>query len=130
MRLSEAIRIGAKLRPQTTAGEYIEPHGGSCALGAAYEAIADGDDVLEDVCDDELEEAFPILRDSEPSVACPSCANTVHMSPMGLIVHLNDTHKWTREQIADWVETSLESAGADPAVVTQSADHHEPTTRE
>lgn len=30
----------------------------------------------------------------------------VHLRPLlYLIVHLNDHHKWTREQIADWVES-------------------------
>jgi hypothetical protein len=37
LRLSEAIRIGAKLRPQCR--ETFFQHGRSCALGAAVEAI-------------------------------------------------------------------------------------------
>ena len=37
MRLSEAIRLGARLRPQLTSGLWQE-NGMSCAIGAAYEA--------------------------------------------------------------------------------------------
>lgn len=37
MKLSAAIRIGAKIRPQCY-GRYFKD-GGSCALGAAYEAM-------------------------------------------------------------------------------------------
>ena len=37
MKLSAAIRIGARLRPQCRRRFYA--HGGSCAIGAAYEAL-------------------------------------------------------------------------------------------
>ncbi len=37
LKLSEAIRIGAAIRPQAMGDFYNE--GGSCVLGAAYEAI-------------------------------------------------------------------------------------------
>src|SRR5258706_314082 len=36
-RLSEAIRMGAKLRPQCFNSFWMD--GGSCAMGAAYEAV-------------------------------------------------------------------------------------------
>jgi hypothetical protein len=39
-KLSEAIRIGATKRPQCT-GDYFD-NGGSCALGAAWEAMGTG----------------------------------------------------------------------------------------
>lgn len=38
LKLSEAIRIGAALRPHQCVGVFFG-QGGSCALGAAYEAI-------------------------------------------------------------------------------------------
>lgn len=84
---------------------------------------------LEDILDD-LTDAFPNM---ETPVKIPSCCTgytkkeplideqstfagyrmvTVNchgdsrMYPLkGLIIHLNDEHKWTREQIADWLET-------------------------
>jgi hypothetical protein len=36
--LAEAIAEGAKRRPSQAFGEYFSDTGGSCALGAAYEA--------------------------------------------------------------------------------------------
>jgi hypothetical protein len=51
-------------------------------------------------------------------VTCPACKNgeikgitnseymaTTGESLMSVIIHLNDRHKWTREAIADWIET-------------------------
>lgn len=38
-KLSQAIRIGAKLRPQCRDGFFTDSHG-TCALGAAYEAVS------------------------------------------------------------------------------------------
>src|ERR1700741_3225132 len=37
LKLSEAMRIGARLRPQCSG--YLFNNGASCALGAAYEAV-------------------------------------------------------------------------------------------
>ena len=111
MRLSEAIRLGAMLRPQAKGRLFHE--GGSCAIGAAYEALG-----LVKKLDDNLDTGCGVSR-LMPTVypwltslyrGCPhdekcaewslSTAHTFH----ALIPHLNDDHSWTREQIADWVE--------------------------
>lgn len=97
MRLSEAIRLGAMLKPQAF-GDYSVGVG-TCALGAAHEALGKN-------ADDESEWWWPELpRDA----ICPSCGGMRHSDSSfavgGVIAHLNDVHKWTREQIADWVET-------------------------
>lgn len=58
-------------------------------------------------------------------IRCPQCeeldkimygakANTKIRFLHGAIIHLNDVHKWSREQIADWLET-LEEKGIDLA---------------
>jgi hypothetical protein len=49
-RLSEALRIGARLRPQCT--NFVFAHGKSCAIGAAYEAVFGypGDDEVLAMC--------------------------------------------------------------------------------
>lgn len=37
-------------------------------------------------------------------VACPACIGVE--APIATVIpHINDTHRWTREQIADWLET-------------------------
>lgn len=53
-----------------------------------------------------IKQVFPNL-DMNKKIACPVCLENGH-KPMGLmelIIKLNDVHKWSREQIADWVET-------------------------
>jgi hypothetical protein len=104
MRLSEAIRLGALTGPQYHAG-FFGPDDSSCALGAA--AIAVGLKthlLLFSLNVAPLTEKFPILFYSFISDYCDcekisTCEPPLHDH----IVHLNDTHKWTREQIADWV---------------------------
>lgn len=52
-----------------------------------------------------LKKLFPALSET---VKCPRCA-TLDMSISRtldrMIIHLNDEHKWTREQVADWLES-------------------------
>lgn len=100
MRLSEAIRLGAMLRPQVR--YFFFDRDGSCALGAACEAISLKEHDVMFYYGKGILEAFPIL--CARSVACPVCAATdTAFRIVGC--HLNDKHEWTREAIADWVET-------------------------
>ena len=107
MTLSEAIRLGSMLGPQIR-GHFVGPDHSSCALGAAMIAVGYHNrlatrwelKVL-------LKALFPITTSI---VRCPSCGAAVRTRCLvgylaGCIVHLNDAHRWTREQIADWVET-------------------------
>lgn len=105
MRLSEAIRLGAMLKPQA----YGPPSGlvllkfepRICALAAA--SLAVGNESLNVFLDGIR---WPVL--CRP-VQCPVCGGVGVLWPLSLIVvELNDQHRWTRERIADWVET-LES---------------------
>lgn len=84
LKLSAAIRIGAKIRPQAF-GMYCS-EGRTCALGAALEAIN---------------------RDPKPLNGSGLIAAT---EPLGISLELasqvsrrNDSG-WTREAIADWLE--------------------------
>lgn len=99
MKLSQAIRLGAMLRPQAF-NEYRSRHG-SCAMGAAAEAcgvLADSDAAMST-----LEKEFDAAT---PQTACPSVdCYPIKRDITNLVVHLNDVHHWTRECIADWVET-------------------------
>lgn len=54
-----------------------------------------------------LEKCLPQILDSSYSVPCPKgCRPGFHEGNIAsLIVHLNDDHKWSREQIADWLDT-------------------------
>lgn len=101
MRLSDAILLGASLRPQAFGRMFGD--NGSCALGAAMEAVGGGiafarlwpwGELLVHGCPFEME----------------GCVGYRHGQVFHVITHLNDYHRWSREQIAEWVRT-VEPAG-------------------
>ena len=94
MKLSDAIRLGAMLKPQGRG--CLEMNGHSCALGAALDAIG------------HLGHQYggQILREHWPYLETEVCGPLRLMGRLyRVIVDLNDDHGWTREQIADWVAT-------------------------
>lgn len=96
MKLSEAIRLGAMMKPQAFE-DYLD-EGNTCAMGAALDAIGQLDS---DHCDSEY---FPLV--DVAVTRCPICRlRTAAGNVSSTIFHLNDDHKWTRERIADWVAT-------------------------
>ena len=107
MRLSEAIRLGSMIRPQAFDGWDTK---GSCALAAAAEAAGIDRALLpfdgrHDLRYCEIAKRFPI---SYSDVPCPQCGNSEKQSSFpfqATIYHINDCHLWTRERIADFVET-------------------------
>ena len=113
MKLSEAIRLGAMLRPQGFESFGLDLGNGqrvTCALGAAAEAIGsqsltwqfyavNNREVAED-----LDAVFGEILNARHR-RCPVKGCRTRRIPAGVIVHLNDGHRWTREQIAEWVET-------------------------
>lgn len=114
MKLSEAIRLGAMLKPQGFGlGAGGAKAQATCALGAAYEAAH----VIGSW--PALVLAFPQLTHIE-KLACPVCGDTQD----GLIAHINDDHLWTREAIADWIE-GIERAH-DPVIATEDHSSMEP----
>lgn len=95
------------LKPQTF-GFFIDEVG-TCALGAANEAM--GLDATADAAGDMSDDLGLILGCR--GVACPVDGCTGDFEEADAIVHLNDKHRWTRERIADWVQT-IEDAHATP----------------
>ena len=103
--LDEAITRGSELRPQAFGGVYDA--GGSDPFGAALDAV-----MGEDVPDDGAEHAylrvlamwFPELVDGRPRT-CPACGLESHDRDALIVVgvHLNDDHRWTREEFAAWL---------------------------
>ena len=81
----------------------------SCALGAAYEGIyripqdADGIrpkrlDLLFDCLDNEVRR-------------CPACEKK-RLPISAIIIHLNNHHQWTRQQIAQWLREDADARAA------------------
>lgn len=100
MKLSDAMRLGAMLRPQSFTSYFS--YGKSCAMGAACEAVGINPLTIEGVEAMNTRWAPIILAER---FFFPPCGCNVIVSAFGAITHLNDEHKWTRERIADWVAT-------------------------
>jgi hypothetical protein len=96
MKLSAAIRIGSMTTKQIT-GVMHDGGNGRCAMGAAGDAA--GLKIYGNIYY-ALDLAFPILM-RHFIVPNPTWAQNLG----GMITYLNDRCGWTREQIADWVET-------------------------
>lgn len=115
MKLSEAIRLGGIASDGETKHKLFEG-GKTCAMGGAL--LAAGRLWFIDVAGVPWGyEAPECLIGPDPfagtrglSADCPVCpAGTALISAKvgrleGVIFHLWDTHGWSREQIADWVE--------------------------
>ena len=103
MLLSKAIREGAKLRPQGFGYRFDGKT--SCALEAALEAATGRTDATPP----EFHKHFGVRWRGR--FDCPAEGCALHANRISLITHLNDSHQWTRERIADWVAT-VENADA------------------
>lgn len=110
MRLSDAIRLGAMLKPQ---GRFhiLDEHGRTCALGAALDAVGQLDDSGPSIY--ALDDKWPWCT-AHDDRECPDCRRGPMPSIHTVIVHLNDDHAWTREQIAEWVATVEPDAASVP----------------
>jgi hypothetical protein len=103
--LAEFIRVGASRGPQCF-GSYFDEKGGSCALGAVYEGVYHLPRNHGKLIPDHLERLFRCL--DEMTKKCPQgCSKRLPLAAM--IVHLNDDHRLSREQIAEWL--TQESSG-------------------
>lgn len=112
---SEAIREGAKVRPQAFDSYFNS--GGSCAYGAGLEAMTGRITAAPSL----VVEQFRYLMDS--GATCPACLSDEaepYKTIAKVIFHLNDDHQWTREQIADWLESEEEKLGY--VTITESVE--------
>lgn len=108
MRLSEAIRDGGREIGQERQVRHIvdDGRGGHCALGAAF-LHAFGDAWWPPAA----EQLHVYLRAVVGPVRCPACETYEGQSLMLAVVHVNNEHDWTFEQIADWVQAQEAIAG-------------------
>lgn len=113
MRLSEAIRLGSMSTqqafcffhsPSTILTREFSAVMYACALGAAGLAVGE-------TCTEDLAKVYPILH----KIACWPDGTFTNITVDGqlrsaasvaeIIITLNDNLKWSRERIADWVES-------------------------
>jgi hypothetical protein len=104
--LADAILDGISRRPEQAFGEYYKGDRRSCALGAAYEGIYRLPRNADGLRPRRLDLLFDCL-DNQVRI-CPACAKK--RLPLGaIIIHLNDHHQWTREQIAQWLRADADA---------------------
>jgi hypothetical protein len=125
---SEAIRVGIAIRPVQAFHKFYDTEtGGTCANGAALEAIF-GIPFTNELLLERWDEVMTVLRDNyskslNHDVFLPcnceeltdvdskyAVQGTVHRLD-NIVVHLNNHHRWTREAIADWLESEEEKLG-------------------
>lgn len=154
LRLSEAIRLGAMLKPQAigkwkgrVSKGWFGTQETTCALAAAHEAaglapirrpkgsaVIIGARGINEGRRQVLSVESWVLPEMPSEwltwmvVPCPSMFDRCDLRNARLsriIEHLNDDHRWTREQIADWVatvEAQQESAAMEPALADAAVD--------
>ena len=134
---SEAIREGAKLAPQ--AFNLFLREGATCAMGAGIHACLDRPvspfdffpEALREFCWNNPQYKYLVTTQAAPPCGCegPLLEGCVDLafyrvadnSLNNLIVHLNNHHRWTREAIADWLETEEEKLGFVHLVESESS---------
>jgi hypothetical protein len=114
LKLSEAIRLGAMIRPQTMDAFFARGH--SCAWGAALEATGTAYDEQLLWANDTIFRQWGWILNR--MVRCPACGEVRPI--ISMVPHLNDLwHCWPRERIAEWVAT-IEPAEAPIALPVSS----------
>jgi hypothetical protein len=111
-KLSDLIRKGAKLRGKTRGYYFKNDLSGnlsSCALGAAFEGLTGRAEFNNTVVLATLSAGVG-YAEFNTVMCCPVCAGNPSSTFLpgtlqGVITHLNDYEGWTREQIADWLQS-------------------------
>ena len=105
MKLSEAIRIGAKKKPQYFRGLYCAEGKSSCALGALHDATMG---YHSRYTYEELYIMHPILQEKIPlideRIVLPPNIKDRRLPIAHQITILNDSYRVTREEIANILE--------------------------
>ena len=108
--LADAIAEGARRRPSQAFGEYFSTKGGSCALGAAYEGAYALPQEAGSIRP-RLDRLFDCLENVRRR--CPEGCNK-RLPLNAIILHLNDDHHWTREQIVELAAEVARGSGLPP----------------
>lgn len=101
-KISEAIRIGCKSVPEQGFGSFCEGYeGAACAVGTAVIAELG---IRPRSFATEIHVLWSEIMGTD-DIGCPEHGCVQIGSVLGTAFHLNDFHRWTREQIADWLES-------------------------
>lgn len=125
---SSAMRAGIAMRPVQAFSRFWDADTkATCANGAVLEAIFDEPPTMEwflahyEQIREVFHRDFAYLRGVKIALPC-ECDYLVNgpsdtdlyataFNPSDIVVHLNNYHRWSREEIADWFETVEEGLG-------------------
>lgn len=120
MKLSDAILLGSTLSEQGFGNDGLIGNK-RCAIGAGRQALGMEDQAWS-IAYGQIRKAYPFIEALQncPIERCP-CNDSI----LGIIWHLNDSHRWTREQIAGWVATVEPQEEAPILPVGEYCDVHQ-----
>ena len=99
--LASFIRDGIRRRPDQAFGDYYKGRSASCALGAAYDAMYRlPEEAGSQRPTRDLDWFFDCL---DKVKVCPAEGCKKRLFLAALMVHLNDDHRWTRDDVATWL---------------------------
>ena len=99
---SEAVRLGCLLAPRQITGTRFDGDDGACATGAMFLGGGLGRQPITPAHWVRWPALMGRARHPEPCLTWSSPHKLILVS--FLIDHLNDSHRWSRERIADWLE--------------------------
>jgi len=142
---SDAIRFGARLTPNQAFRKFFE-EGATCAAGAAIHAWLERPLTDDDVSVEGLKAfvkanhhfAYLVRVCVDPPCGCEGNIDgsidpytfepVINHTLNNIIVHLNNVHRWSREEIADWLQGEEDKLGyvtlSEPEHTAESVDHH------
>lgn len=97
--LSVAMEKGIEMRKKRATGVYFAGTDRSDILGAAFQGLTGQSDVHNHQVEDQLEEAFPVLK---RKVSNPETGEVATLKTV--VRQLNDRHQWKRKNIARFVK--------------------------
>lgn len=100
LKFSEAIRLGCLLRQQGFGNVYTPT--ATCAFGAALDAIGINEGYEPYMLPAHWKRLLHSFTRSP--TRSPIWIDSAEHRVMGIVTTLNDAERWTREQIADWIE--------------------------
>jgi len=110
--VANAIRKGSKQHPRI--GKSGWNGTGTCAAGAMYVGFGLKPTMHVFVRQDQLPPEVERFLKTAMYCPVPDCTNNKFSNEvLGVLVHLNDEHSWSRCQIADWI------ANAEPLNITE-----------
>lgn len=97
MKVSEAIRLGLKYAPIQAFGGMRPTMDSACAIGTAVLGANGAATRFTDIS--------ALVYNKCPACG-PTCNSVWEFSKLyGVVIHLNDNVRWSRERIADWLES-------------------------